>query len=51
MNKQKQVIELLIYLVALIIGIVMLVNGYYKREADEKPKVTTEYCIDVRGPI
>ncbi len=44
MNKQKQVIELLIYLAALIIGIVLLINGYHKDRSviPETPQYTFE---------
>ncbi len=44
MSKQKQVVELLIYLVALIIGIVLLINGYHKDKSviPETPQYTFE---------
>lgn len=37
MNKQKSMIELLIYLVILIVGIVFLVKGYHKKDFDIFP--------------
>ena len=49
MNKQKQVIELLIYLVVLIIGIVLLINGYHKKDFEILPDMTTNYTCATRG--
>ena len=49
MSKQKQVIELLIYIVVLIIGIVLLVNGYHK-DKSVIPSVTTQYTYETRRP-
>jgi predicted tellurium resistance membrane protein TerC len=49
MNKQKQVIELLIYLVVLIIGIILLINGYHKKDFEVVPDTTTEYIYETRG--
>ncbi len=37
MNKQKNMIEILIYLVVLIVGIVLLVKGYHKKDFDIFP--------------
>ncbi len=51
MNKQKQVIELLIYLVALILGIILLINGYHKKDFDVIPDTTTKYSYETRGQL
>ncbi len=37
MNKQKNMIEILIYFVILIVGIVFLVKGYHKKDFDIFP--------------
>ena len=37
MNKQKNMIEILIYLVVLIVGIVFLVKGYHKKDFELFP--------------
>ena len=51
MNKQKKVVELLIYLVALIIGIILLINGYHKKDFSVIPDITTEYTYETRGHL
>ncbi len=45
MNKQKQAVEFLIYLTALIIGIVMLVSGYHK-DKSIIPEPTPQYISE-----
>ncbi len=37
MKKQKNIIELLIYLILLIVGIVFLLKGYHKKDFDIFP--------------
>ena len=49
MNKQKKVIELLIYLVILIIGIILLINGYHKKDFEILPDTTAKYTYETRG--
>jgi hypothetical protein len=48
MNKQKQVIELLIYLVVLITGIILLINGYHKKDFEIIPDTETKYTYESR---
>ncbi len=51
MNKQKRVVELLIYLVLLIVGIIFLLNGFRNKDVDifpnptPAPQVTDKWLI------
>lgn len=46
MNKQKTVFELLLYLVILIVGIIILVNGYDDKEVSVFPEPNTPKITD-----
>ncbi len=41
MNKQKNMIEILIYLVIIVVGIVFLAKGYHKKDFDIFPNKST----------
>ncbi len=41
MNKQKNMMELIIYLMLLVMGIVFLIKGYHKKDYDMFPETNT----------